>query len=50
MAENVADSWTSWVGALSSNKLTGMCRWVGLHFHCLTDYNAVEFSGILNSY
>ena len=31
-------------GALSSNRLRGMCRWMGWHFHDWTDYNGVAFS------
>ena len=36
-------------GALLSNGPLGMCRWVGLHFHDLTDYR-VAFSGLFNRY
>ena len=35
-------------GVLPSNVLLGMCRWMGLHLHGLTDYNGVAFSGIFN--
>ena len=35
-------------GALPSNGLLGMCRWMGSHFHNLTDYNGVTFSSIFN--
>ena len=31
-------------GALPSNRLMGMCRWMGLHFHGWIDYNGVAFS------
>ena len=31
-------------GALPSNKLMGMCCWVGSHFHDRIDYNRVAFS------
>ena len=31
-------------GALPSNRLMGMCRWMGLHFHDWIDYNGVAFS------
>ena len=31
-------------GALPSNMLMGMCRWMGLHFHDWIDYNGVAFS------
>ena len=31
-------------GALPSNRLMGMCRWMGSHFHDLSDYNGVAFS------
>ena len=31
-------------GALPSNRLMGMCRWMGWHFHDWTDYNGVAFS------
>ena len=31
-------------GALPSNKLMGMCRWMGSHFHDWIDYNGVAFS------
>ena len=31
-------------GALPINGLTGMCRWMGSHFHDWTDYNGVAFS------
>ena len=29
---------------LPSNRLMGMCRWMGLHFHDWIDYNGVAFS------
>ena len=31
-------------GALPSNRLIGMCRWMGSHFHDWIDYNEVAFS------
>ena len=31
-------------GALPSNRLMGMCRWMGSHFHDWIDYNGVTFS------
>ena len=31
-------------GVLPSNRLMGMCRWMGSHFHDWTDYNGVAFS------
>ena len=31
-------------GALPSNRLMGMCRWMGSHFHYWIDYNGVAFS------
>ena len=31
-------------GLLPSNRLMGMCRWIGSHFHDWTDYNGVAFS------
>ena len=31
-------------GALPSNRLMGMCRWMGSHFHDWMDYNGVAFS------
>ena len=31
-------------GALPSNRLMGMCRWMGSHFHDWIDYNGVAFS------
>ena len=31
-----------WV--LPSNRLMGMCRWMGSHFHDWIDYNGVAFS------
>ena len=31
-------------GALPSNRLMGMCCWMGSHFHCWIDYNGVAFS------
>ena len=27
-----------------ANRLIGMCRWMGSHFHVWTDYNGVAFS------
>ena len=30
-------------GVLPSKRLLGMCRWMGSHFHNLTDYNGVTF-------
>ena len=30
--------------ALPSNRLMGMCRWMGSHFHDWIDYNGVAFS------
>ena len=35
-------------GALPSNRLLGMYRWMGPHFHDSTDYNAVIFSSVFN--
>ena len=29
---------------LPYKRLTGMCRWMGSHFHDLSDYNEVAFS------
>ena len=34
-------------GALPSNRLMGMCRWMGSHFHDWIDYNGVAFSTAL---
>ena len=31
-------------GVLPSNRLMGMCHWMGLHFHDWMDYNGVAFS------
>ena len=31
-------------GALPSNRLMGLCRWMGLHFHDWIDYDGVAFS------
>ena len=31
-------------GVLPSNRLMGMCRWMGSHFHDWIDYNGVAFS------
>ena len=31
-------------GLLPSNRLMGMCRWMGSHFHCWIDNNRVAFS------
>ena len=31
-------------GSLPSNRLMGMCRWMGSHFHDWIDYNGVAFS------
>ena len=31
-------------GVLPSNRLMGMCRWTGSHFHDWIDYNEVAFS------
>ena len=31
-------------GALPSNRLMGMCRWMGSHFHDWIDYNGIAFS------
>ena len=31
-------------GAHPSNRLMGMCRWMGSHFHDWIDYNGVAFS------
>ena len=30
-------------GICPSNRLMGMCRWLGLHFHDWIDYNGVAF-------
>ena len=32
------------VGVLPSDRLMGMCRWMGSHFHGWIDYNGVAFS------
>ena len=34
-------------GALSGNRLTGMCRWMGSQFHDWIDHNGVAFSELL---
>ena len=31
-------------GVLPSNRLVGMCRWLGSHFHDCSDYNEVTLS------
>ena len=31
-------------GVLPSNRLMGVCHWMGLHFHDWIDYNGVAFS------
>ena len=31
-------------GVLPSNRLMGMCRWIGSHFHDWIDYNGAAFS------
>ena len=31
-------------GALPSNRVMGMCRWIGSHFHDWIDCNGVAFS------
>ena len=31
-------------GAFPSNRLMGMCRWMGSHYHDWIDYNGVAFS------
>ena len=31
-------------GVLPTNRLMGMCRWVGSHIHNWIDYNGVVFS------
>ena len=31
-------------GALPSNRLMGMCRWMGSHFHHWINYSGVAFS------
>ena len=31
-------------GVLPSNRLMGMCRWIGSHFHGWIDYCGVSFS------
>ena len=31
-------------GGIPSNRLMGMCRWMGSHFHDWIDYNGVAFS------
>ena len=31
-------------GVLPYRRLTGMCRWTGLHFHDWIDYEGVAFS------
>ena len=36
--------WGGGGGALPSNRLMGMCRWMGSHFHDWIDYNGVAFS------
>ena len=35
-------------GALPSNGLLGICRWMGSHFHDSTDFHGVAFSNIFN--
>ena len=30
-------------GICPSNRLMGMCRWMGLHFHDWIDYNGAAF-------
>ena len=40
----VLNNWTQGGGVLPSNRLMGMCRWMGLHFHDWIDYNGVTFS------
>ena len=32
------------VGELPNNRLMGMCRWMGSHFHDWVDYNVVAVS------
>ena len=34
---------TRWGGVLPSNRLMGMCHWMGSHFHDWIDYNGVAF-------
>ena len=36
-------------GILPSNKLTGMCRGMGFHFHAWIEHNGVSFFKILNA-
>ena len=36
-------------GGIPDNGLLGMCRWMGSHFHDLTDCNGVVFSNLLIS-
>jgi len=31
-------------GVVPSNRLMGMCRWMGSHFHDWIDYNGVAFA------
>ena len=38
----VEKEWTS-SSILPNNRLLGMCRWMGSHFHNWTDYNGVTF-------
>ena len=33
-----------WGMVLPSNRLMGMCSWMGSHFHDWVDYNGVAFS------
>ena len=35
-------------GVLPSNRLMGMCRWMGSHFHDWINYNGVAFSSGAN--
>ena len=39
-----ASPWGGGGGVLPYKSLTGICRWMGSHFHDWTDYNGVAFS------
>ena len=40
----MATLWPGGEGVLPSNRLLGMCRWMGSHFYDWIDYNGVAFS------
>ena len=46
--DGLTDIFLSWTlnarGVLSSNRLIGMCRWMGSHFHDWIDSNGAVFS------